>query len=44
MTPTSLVPMAAQAMGMSYDELVDRLLQLAVAEHRRRGGSVATRA
>jgi D-alanine-D-alanine ligase len=40
MTPTSLVPMAAKARGMSYDQLVDRLLQLAVAEHRRRGGHV----
>ncbi|HSG00527.1 MAG TPA: D-alanine--D-alanine ligase [Vicinamibacterales bacterium] len=44
MTPTSLVPMAARARGMSYDQLVDRLLQLAVAEHRRRGGHVPTRA
>jgi D-alanine-D-alanine ligase len=42
MTPTSLVPMAARARGMSYDQLVDRLLQLAVAEHRRRGGHVPT--
>lgn len=44
MTPTSLVPMAARARGMSYDQLVDRLLQLAVAEHRRRGGHEPTRA
>jgi len=44
MTPTSLVPMAARAVGMSYDQLVERLLQLAVAEHRRRGGSVPSRA
>jgi len=44
MTPTSLVPMAARAVGMSYDQLVERLLQLAVAEQRRRGGHVPTRA
>lgn len=44
MTPTSLVPMAARAAGMSYDQLVERLLQLAVAEFRRRGGHVPTRA
>ena len=30
MTPTSLVPMAAEAMGMSYDDLVARMLELAV--------------
>lgn len=42
MTPTSLVPMAAQARGMTYDQLVERLLQLATAEHRRRAGGVAT--
>ncbi len=42
MTPTSLVPMAARARGMSYEQLVDRLLQLATAEHRRRAGGVTT--
>jgi D-alanine-D-alanine ligase len=42
MTPTSLVPMAARARGMSYDQLVDRLLELAAAEFRRRNGSVST--
>jgi D-alanine-D-alanine ligase len=36
MTPTSLVPMAAKARGMSYDELVSRMLDLAMAEWRRR--------
>lgn len=30
MTPTSLVPMAARARGISYDELVARMLALAV--------------
>ena len=32
MTPTSLVPMAAAAKGMSYEQLVARILDLAVAE------------
>ena len=36
MTPTSLVPMAAKARGMSYDQLVARMLDLAVAEWRRK--------
>lgn len=36
MTPTSLVPMAAKARGMSYDQLVQRMLDLAVGEQRRR--------
>jgi D-alanine-D-alanine ligase len=39
MTPTSLVPMAAKARGMSYDELVQRMLELALEEHRRRRGA-----
>lgn len=38
MTPTSLVPMAAKARGMSYDQLVQRILDLAVADARRREG------
>jgi D-alanine-D-alanine ligase len=42
MTPTSLVPIAAKAGGLSYDQLVDRLLALAAEEFRRRGGNVAT--
>lgn len=32
MTPTSLVPMAAAAKGISYDELVARMLELAIAD------------
>ena len=32
MTPTSLVPMAAKAKGMSYDQLVGRMLDMAVAD------------
>ncbi len=36
MTPTSLVPMAAKAAGMSYDQLVQRMLDLAVLDWRRR--------
>lgn len=36
MTPTSLVPMAAKARGISYDELVGRMLDLALSEWRRR--------
>jgi D-alanine-D-alanine ligase len=39
MTPTSLVPMAAKARGMSYDQLVQRMLELALEEHRRRHGT-----
>jgi D-alanine-D-alanine ligase len=42
MTPTSLVPMAAKARGMSYDQLVERSVELAVAENRRRRRHVAT--
>ena len=34
MTPTSLVPMAAKAAGMSYDQLVQRMLDLALDEAR----------
>ncbi len=43
MTPTSLVPMAAAAKGLSYDQLVGRILDLAVADARARK-TVATRA
>ncbi len=32
MTPTSLVPMAAAAKGMTYDQLVARILDLALAD------------
>lgn len=41
MTPTSLVPMAARARGMSYDQLVQRMLDLAVEDARKRGGDRA---
>jgi D-alanine-D-alanine ligase len=34
MTPTSLVPMAAQAKGIGYDQLVGRMLDLALADAR----------
>jgi len=37
MTPTSLVPMAAKAAGMSYDQLVQRMLELAIEEARTHG-------
>ncbi len=36
MTPTSLVPMAAAAKGMSYDQLVGRMLDLALADAKSR--------
>jgi D-alanine-D-alanine ligase len=36
MTPTSLVPMAARARGLSYDQLVNRMLELAVEDWERR--------
>jgi D-alanine-D-alanine ligase len=36
MTPTSLVPMAAKAAGISYDQVVQRMLDLALEEARRR--------
>jgi D-alanine-D-alanine ligase len=32
MTPTSLVPMAAKAKGLSYDQLVGRIVDMAVAD------------
>src|SRR5438552_3549628 len=35
MTPTSLVPMAARAHGLSYDDLVGRILSLADRDWRR---------
>jgi D-alanine-D-alanine ligase len=37
MTETSLLPMAAQAVGLSYEQLVERMCELAVAR-RQRGG------
>jgi len=33
MTETSLVPMAAKAAGLSYEDLVDSLLRMAIEEH-----------
>jgi len=36
MTPTSLVPMAAKAVGMSYDQVVQAMIDLAIADARRR--------
>ncbi len=39
MTPTSLVPMAAKARGLSYDQLVQRMLELAQSDARRRAGA-----
>ena len=44
MTPTSLVPMAAKAAGMSYEQVVQRMLELALEEARRRRLAVPTRA
>lgn len=38
MTPTSLVPMAARAQGLSYDQLVQRMVDLAIEDARRRSG------
>lgn len=39
MTPTSLVPMAAKTAGLSYDQVVQRMIDLAIAEARRKGGA-----
>ncbi len=36
MTATSLVPMAAKAIGMSFDELVDKILRLSQAKESKR--------
>ena len=44
MTPTSLVPMAAKAAGMSYEQVVQAMLDLAVEEAQRRGRGAHTRA
>jgi D-alanine-D-alanine ligase len=44
MTPTSLVPMAAKAAGMSYEQVVQRMLELAIEEAQRRGRGAHTRA
>lgn len=44
MTPTSLVPMAAKAAGLTYEQVVQRMLDLALEEARRRRVSVPTKA
>jgi D-alanine-D-alanine ligase len=44
MTPLSLVPMAAKAAGMSYEQVVQRMLDLALEEARRRRVAVPTKA
>ena len=44
MTPTSLVPMAAKAAGLTYEQVVQRMLDLALEEARRRRMSVPTKA
>lgn len=41
MTPLSLVPMAAKAAGLSFAELVERILELAIARGPRRRRAVA---
>ena len=42
MTPTSLVPMAAAAKGMTYDQLVSRILDLALADSKVRRSLLKT--
>jgi D-alanine-D-alanine ligase len=37
MTPLSLVPMAAKARGISFDELIERIVEAAIARGARRG-------
>jgi enoyl reductase-like protein len=44
MTVTSLVPMAAKAAGMSYEQVVQRMIDLALEEARRRRMAVPTKA
>lgn len=44
MTPTSLVPMAARAAGMTYEQVVQKMLDLALEEARRRRLTMPTRA
>jgi D-alanine-D-alanine ligase len=36
MTPTSLFPQAAQAAGISFSQLLDRLIELGIQAHHRR--------
>src|SRR6185436_7736605 len=44
MTPTSLVPMAAKAAGMTYEQVVQRMIDLALDEARRRRLVMPTKA
>jgi len=37
LTDTSLVPRAAEAAGLSFPDLLDRLIEFALEEHGRRG-------
>jgi D-alanine-D-alanine ligase len=39
MTETSLLPMAARALGLSYEALVERMCELALARHRQGGAA-----
>jgi hypothetical protein len=40
MTPLSLVPMAAKAAGISFEELVERIVELGIARGVRRSRAV----
>jgi len=40
MTPLSLLPLAAKTAGMSFSELLDRLIELGLEQYRSRKGSV----
>ena len=42
-TPISMYPKVWEASGVSYAELVDRLVQLALDRHARRSGRVGRR-
>jgi D-alanine-D-alanine ligase len=44
MTPTSLVPMAAKAAGISYEQVVQRMLDMALEAARRRRRTAPTKA
>ncbi len=37
MTDTSLVPRSAEAMGMTFPKLVERLVHLSLEDHKQRG-------
>jgi D-alanine-D-alanine ligase len=34
MTPTSLVPQEAQAIGMSYEQLCDKIIELSLEKYK----------